>query len=245
MNCRKCTGNFGVSEFCSEPCKAADSARCRRAYRLKFAKGATKAFSHRALDQPSERSNSSSSNSTSGMQANNAGSWAAGDAALVLELQQPHPLALTDSPADIAVEAAAAPAHGASMLEPTKAATGFSGHVGCPSEGGPSLPQQLSSIYHVFTRRQRGLILGWVSVSQFINPFSSSIILPSLKVSTLFHERSCRVFGCSKPDSSTCCHPASMACGVCNTCGSSRCAKGLTSSMPNVAIASGVASCLC
>ncbi|KAF6262729.1 major facilitator superfamily domain-containing protein [Scenedesmus sp. NREL 46B-D3] len=125
------------------------------------------------------------------MQANNAGSWAAGDAALVLELQQPHPLALTDSPADIAVEAAAAPAHGASMLEPTKAATGFSGHVGCPSEGGPSLPQQLSSIYHVFTRRQRGLILGVVSVSQFINPFSSSIILPSLKLlQTVFNTSS-------------------------------------------------------
>ncbi|WIA17630.1 hypothetical protein OEZ85_014438 [Tetradesmus obliquus] len=42
--------------------------------------------------------------------------------------------------------------------------------------------QQVSSIYDVFSRRRRGLILGVVCVSQFLNPFSSSIILPSLKL---------------------------------------------------------------
>jgi len=40
------------------------------------------------------------------------------------------------------------------------------------------------SIYSLWSPRQRRIILAVVSVSQFLNPFSSSIMVPSLKVCT-------------------------------------------------------------
>lgn len=38
------------------------------------------------------------------------------------------------------------------------------------------------SIYQTWSRRKRAMILTVVSISQFLNPLSSSVILPSLKV---------------------------------------------------------------
>lgn len=44
-----------------------------------------------------------------------------------------------------------------------------------------------TSIYQLWSRRKRATILAVVSVSQFLNPFNSSIILPSLTVRAEMH----------------------------------------------------------
>jgi hypothetical protein len=111
------------------------------------------------------------------MNSSNEGISAADDAAVVLDMQNPPRLVLKDSAADM--EAAAAHAH---KVEAAQAANCFSGQAEGVGKHNHNEKQQLSSIYEVFSSRRRGLILGVVSISQFLNPFSSHIILPSLKV---------------------------------------------------------------
>jgi hypothetical protein len=129
------------------------------------------------------------------MQASSESSRASGDA-IVLEMQQPYHQDMTGSyatnqpmtPAAAGAASAAAAAVCAHGIDTSsmhvQAVGGCSDHLEGSSKDEPSAAslQQLSSIYEVFSRRQRGLILAVVSVSQFLNPFSSSIILPSLKV---------------------------------------------------------------
>jgi hypothetical protein len=118
-------------------------------------------------------------------------SRASDEASIVLDLHHAPCLTLKDSAADMETAAAAhaQSKETASNLKAVEATNTFAGQAGYEdaSKHSNSSPQQLSSIYQVFSRRRRGLILGVVSISQFLNPFSSSIILPSLKVS-----RACR-----------------------------------------------------
>jgi hypothetical protein len=120
------------------------------------------------------------------MPSNSEGSRASGDAAIILDMQQPSWHSTKDThTADPTATAAAATANGSDMSSNhVLPADDFAAHSGGVKNEDASR-QQLSSIYQVFNRRQRGLILAVVSVSQFLNPFSSSIILPSLKVGGL------------------------------------------------------------
>lgn len=57
--------------------------------------------------------------------------------------------------------------------------------IGAAAGAGPATGgTPTRSIYSLWSRRQRRIILAVVSVSQFLNPFSSSIMVPSLKVCT-------------------------------------------------------------
>lgn len=133
----------------------------------------------------SNNSSSSSSNGTGigSMPASKQGNRAADDASVILDMQQASRLVPKDSAADMAAAGAAIAGH-APQLQAAKAPPGFSVQAeGAGKQKDLPQQQQITSIYDVFSRRRRGLILGVVCVSQFLNPFSSSIILPSLKVS--------------------------------------------------------------
>jgi hypothetical protein len=116
------------------------------------------------------------------MQTGSECSRASGDAAIILEMQEPRQHSLCDM--HTADPPAAVCTHGsdASSIHVPAAGGSSAQWEGSSKAEASQQQQQLSSIYVVFSRRRRGLILAVVSVSQFLNPFSSSIILPSLKV---------------------------------------------------------------